>query len=237
MHPDGTVFLAVDDNAVRSSIRAMLAGDGVPVRRFSSVARFVDDFDPLERGCMLIAVRARELVELQDAVSAHGWTHPLVIVSAHADLLTAVRVMEAGPAAFITKPIDEDIVLSRIIAAFARDAASRQRQIELADFNRRAERLTPRERQVVHLVVAGHTTKEIALSLTLSPRTIDVHRSHAMIKLGAKHVTDLVRIAILHDFDGCETSAHNGESEEPRRGKKQTHARPQRAARTPRRAV
>jgi len=193
----GTVFVVDDDEDLRQSLQWMLTNAGFDAKAFDSADQFLEYYDPSIGGCMLLDVRMPGMsgVELHDRLLKEHWTIPVILISAYGDVPMAVRAMRAGAIDFIEKPFKRRELLDRVTQALEQDAATRQRESQLHEIERRVERLTPRERQVMELVVIGHSTKEIAYEWDVSVRTIEVHRSRIMRKMQADSIAELVLMA------------------------------------------
>lgn len=197
---DTTVFLVDDDDAVRDSLATLLESEGHAVEPFPSALAFLDAIDPRRRGCLLVDVRMPGMggLELQETLNAQGVSLPVIVMTGHADVPLAVRAMKAGALDFLEKPFADESLLASIRAALAEDAARREanKPQASAETLERLAQLTPRERDVLEGLVAGHPNKVIAHMLTISPRTVEIHRARVMEKMQAKSLSHLVRMAI-----------------------------------------
>ncbi len=198
MKDDPTVSVVDDDPDLRRSMQWMLSKSGLNVRTYASGEDFLQDYDPSEPGCVILDLRMSGMggLELQQRMSRKKWSAPVIIVTGHGDVSTAVGAMEAGALAFIEKPFNRQVLLDRIQQAVERDAEARRHQAECDELESRLAQLTPREREVMQLVVDGKTTKQIARQLGASDRTIEVHRGHVMKKMGADSLARLVMLAV-----------------------------------------
>ena len=196
--PEPTVFVVDDDEAVRESIGWLVESEGLAAETFCSAAEFLQAYDPDRPGCLLLDVCMPDMsgMELQVKLASERITLPVIMVTGHGDVPLAVRAIKGGALDFIEKPIDQRGLVQCIRQALAIDAARRQERARWAEAERRLASLTLREREVLSLVVAGLFSKEIAFKLGISPKTIEVHRTHIMQKLGADSVADLVRLAL-----------------------------------------
>jgi two-component system response regulator FixJ len=189
-----TVALIDDDAEVLRSLQLLLVGRGIEVRCFSSAEDFLND-DPGGFRCIVSDVRMPRFsgLELQQELKRRRVGVPLILITGHGDVDMAVRALKAGAYDFIEKPFDDERLATSIAAA-----AERRRQEHAADDQRAAAEarfaeLSPRERQVMALVVQGLANKEIALKLDISPRTVENYRAWVMEKMGAVSLADLVR--------------------------------------------
>jgi FixJ family two-component response regulator len=192
-----TVFLVDDDAGVLKALSRLVRARGYEVRPFTSSQEFLAHHDAAVPGCavMDVAMPGLDGLALQQALSAEGTHRPVIFITGKGDIPTSVRAMKAGATDFLTKPVREDVLLEAIARARVEDARSRQAHAELAAIEARMATLTPREREVLVHVVAGRLNKQIAGDLGTVEKTIKVHRSRMMEKLGVRTVADLVRLA------------------------------------------
>ncbi|MBT6828656.1 MAG: response regulator transcription factor, partial [Rhodospirillaceae bacterium] len=184
-----------DDDAVRDSLRALLEAVGWSVQSYESGKAFLNICDPTMRGCLLLDIRMPGLdgLQVQRILSQRGVTLPFIVISGHGDVSSAVRAMKAGAAEFLEKPFDSEIVLRAIRTALESDAEARGKQAVASAAAARLDALTRRERQVFD---EGAQNKMIARQLAISPRTVEVHRSRIMKKLGASSLSEVVHLAL-----------------------------------------
>lgn len=196
-----TVFVVDDDKAVRESLCWLIESVGMSVEAFSSAQTFLDAFDPERPGCLVVDVRLPGMsgLELQAKLAEDKHTLPVIIITGHGDVPSAVRAMKVGAIDFIEKPFSDQLLLERIRHAVEVDAGNRRSRHEQLDLVERLQRLTPREKQVLDLVVSGQPNKQIAQELGLSPKTVEVHRANVMLKMRAKNVAHLVRMVMSHE--------------------------------------
>jgi RNA polymerase sigma factor (sigma-70 family) len=191
---ESIVYIVDDDDAMRDSLKWLLESRGLKVELYPSGDAFLRDFSRDLCGCLVLDVRMPGMsgLELQHELRRRGMVMPIIFLTGHGDVPMASRAFRSGALDFIEKPFRDDALLERIDDALERDAAERMAR-EVASRERKCyERLTPREREVFALVVAGNSNKEIARLLGISHRTIDVHRARVMEKLGAHTLPDLV---------------------------------------------
>jgi two-component system response regulator DctR len=195
-----TVFIVDDHAGVRDSIAELVDSVGLRHAAFESAQQFLDTFDPEARGCLVLDVRMARMSgpALQDRLNAMGARIPIVFISGHADVDVAVRTIKAGAVDFVTKPYREQQLLDSINAALAQDAAGARAPGARSEFAARLLTLSVRERQVTDLVVEGQSSKEIARTLNISHRTVELHRNHVFEKLGVESLAELVRLVVLH---------------------------------------
>lgn len=190
---DRQVFIVDDDEAVRDSLELLLESAGHSVKAFEGAADALDACRAQLPACIVTDVRMPEMdgLEFQERLAAAGIEVPVIVMTGHADVPLAVRAMKAGAVDFIEKPFGDEAMLASIDSAMKR----RSRAIDPTLLDR-LESLTPREREVLELLVIGHPNKVIAHRLDISPRTVEIHRAHVMEKMKAKSLPELVRTAM-----------------------------------------
>jgi len=192
-----TVYLVDDDAGVLKALSRLLRAKGYEVKSYVSPQEFLEQHDPTVSGCAVLDVSMPGLdgLELQQALTAGGSHRPIVFITGKGDVPTSVRAMKAGAIDFLTKPTKDTDLLEAVRRAEERDAEARRRLSELESVQAKLRTLTPREREVLIHVVAGRLNKQIAADLGTVQKTIKVHRSRMMGKLGLRTVADLVRMA------------------------------------------
>ena len=195
--PASIVFVVDDDPSVRRAIQRLVESVGLPVKLFGSASDFMNSGHPDVPSCLVLDIRLpgisgldfqRELAIAQNEI-------PTIFITAHGDIPMTVRAMKAGAVEFLTKPFRDQDLLDAIQIALERDRARRQRQADIAILQERLESLTPREREVLPLVVSGLPNKQVAAEIGTTEATIKVHRSQLMKKMGADSLPELVRMA------------------------------------------
>jgi FixJ family two-component response regulator len=191
------VFVVDDDASVRTSTERLLRSAGFRVQTFGSAQAFLDGSLPEGPACLVLDVRlpGQSGLDLQQELARSGVQIPIVFITGHGDIPMSVRAMKAGAVEFLTKPYRKGDLLGAIRAAIERNRASRSQRREATALHQRYEQLTPREREVMALVVSGLLNKQIAAELATTERTIKFHRAHLMQKMEAESVADLVRMA------------------------------------------
>lgn len=194
-----TVFIVDDDPAIRKSLRWLIESVGLDVEAFASAQEFLAAYTADRPGCLVLDVRMRGMsgLELQDVLRERGCTIPVIIVTGYGDVPMAVRAMKAGAVYFIEKPVSDQVLLEQIERAIIEDARTRRGRSERRMIHQRIESLTPREREVLKLVVAGRSSREIADDLGVSPKTVDAHRAKIMQKMHARSVPHLIRMSLI----------------------------------------
>jgi FixJ family two-component response regulator len=191
------VFLVDDDASVLSALSRLLRVKGYDVRPFGSPQEFLAQHDAAVPGCAVLDLSMPGLdgLALQQALMAGGPDRQVIFITGVGDIPTSVRAMQAGAVDFLTKPVDEQELLAAIARAERRDGEARRNHAEVSAIEARVRMLTPREREVMTHVVAGRLNKQIAGDLGTVEKTIKVHRSRVMEKMGVRTVADLVRLA------------------------------------------
>jgi len=196
--PAPVVFVVDDDEAVRNATRMLLQSVGLGVETFDSADRFLESADPDRHGCLVLDIRMPGMsgLELQERLAARDAALPIIFITGHGDVPMAVQAMRRGAVDFLEKPFRDQDLLDRIQRALVvseKRLDTRQEQTRLAE---RAATLTAREREVMDLVVEGKANKVVAAELGLSERTVEIHRSRVMSKMGADSLAELVRMAM-----------------------------------------
>jgi FixJ family two-component response regulator len=195
--PTSSVFVVDDDPSVRRAIKRLVESVGLHVELFGSVTEFINSSRPDGASCLVLDIRLpgisgldfqRELVQAKNEI-------PMIFITAHGDIPMTVRAMKAGAVEFLTKPFRDQDLLDAIQVGLERDRVRRQRQAETAMLRERLESLTPREREILPLVVSGLLNKQVAAEIGATEATVKVHRSQLMRKMGASSLADLVRMS------------------------------------------
>ena len=194
--PRPTVFIVDDDAAVRESMVMLMASAGLEACGFPSARDFLATHEAGTPGCLVLDLRMPGMsgTELQEELERRGASLPIIFLTAYADVPTAVGAVRAGAVDFLEKPVDGGRLLKRVHDALGIDAQSRARRSEADNARELLDRLTPRESEVLELVVAGHTNKAIAKVLGISRRTVETHRARIMGKTDAASLPELIRI-------------------------------------------
>jgi two-component system response regulator FixJ len=187
-----TVFIVDDDDAVRDSLQILLESAGLTVEVFASPLEFLASSAPSRAGCLLVDVRMPDMdgIQVKESLSAGHHQLPVIVMTGHADVPLAVRAMKAGVVDFIEKPFDDEVIIETVRRALKLGSPAPSEAAQ------RIAQLTPREREVLDGLVAGHANKVIAFDLDISPRTVEIHRARVMEKMQARSLSQLVRMAL-----------------------------------------
>ena len=191
------VYLVDDDDSVRRSIGFMLKTSGFSVRAYPSGIDFLKDVKALDPGCILLDIRMPDMdgLEVQRELAARGIAMPVIVLTGHGDVATAVEAMKNGASDFIEKPFEKAVLLEAIERASERLARAEESSASEREAKVRIAALTARERDVLRELARGHPNKTIAYDLGISPRTVEVHRANVMTKLGVRSLSEALRIA------------------------------------------
>ncbi len=196
MFEPGYVYIIDDDEGLRESLESLVRSVGDEARVYGSVAEFLAGERPEGASCLLLDVRlpGTNGLDFQESLHRRGIFMPVILMTGFGDIEMSVRGMKAGAVDFLTKPFRQQDVLHAVATALAKDRARRLQSEELAAIQHRFDSLTPRERQVIDLVIAGKMNKQTAAELGLSEITVKIHRGAAMKKMQANSLPDLVRM-------------------------------------------
>lgn len=191
-----TIFVVDDDDSMRQAIALLLRTVGYTAVAFATPTEFLEKFDPNVHGCLVLDIRMPQMsgLEVQQALNKAGAILPVIFITGHGDIPMAVQAMKDGAFDFLTKPFRDQDLLDRINSALKQDAENRAAIEKHAELRRRADSLTPREREVLALIVEGKANKVVAIDLGLSERTVEIHRANVMEKMGARSVAHLVKM-------------------------------------------
>jgi two-component system response regulator FixJ len=198
MRDDATVFVVDDDADICEALCWLLESDGLKVETHTSAQSFLSAYDPDRPGVLALDVRMRGMdgLGLQELLNARGYEIPVIILTGHGDVPMAVRALKAGALEFLQKPVNDQALLDCLHRAMQIDADNRRKRANRLVVRARMAKLTPREREVMDLVVAGYPNKRIAEVLCLSEKTVEVHRKRVMRKMKAASAVELVRMVL-----------------------------------------
>ena len=192
------VYIVDDDEAVRDSISVLLESKGYAVRSFGSAPEFLTAAPSLPVGCLIADIRMPEMdgLELQQHLIDRSLQFPLIVITGHGDVPLAVRAMKAGAVDFIEKPFASEAILTSVEAALSRLSTPGEEDPAKATAAAKLALLSSREVQVLQGLLAGLPNKSIAYDLAISPRTVEIHRARVMDKMGARSLSELIRLAL-----------------------------------------
>lgn len=193
----GTIFLVDDDEALRRATTRMLIASGFEVRGFASAEEYLAGLDAAAAGCLLLDLRlpGRSGLELQRLLLERGCRLPIVFLTGHADVPASVYAMKQGAVDFLEKPARGEELIAALQRALALDAEQRRIDAELQILRERYAKLSEREKQVLAELLAGARNKQAAFALGIAERTVKLHRSRVLKKMGADSIPELVRMA------------------------------------------
>ena len=189
-------YIIDDDDALREALTFLLQSRGVAVACFASAEGFLAHFDHAMRGCILTDVRMGGMsgIVLIDRLAALACRLPLIVLTGHGDVAMAVDALKSGVRDFVEKPFNTNSLADKIIDAIADDATAASKQREREAINQRIATLSEREREVMHLLVAGRLNKVIADELNIAMRTVEVHRSRVFVRMGVRNAVELANV-------------------------------------------
>jgi FixJ family two-component response regulator len=193
---DQTVFILDDDRRICEALSELLSTYDLHAVTFGSAAEYIAYSKPDVPACLILDLELPDIngLDLQSRVM-HGNHPPIVFITAHGNIPSSVRAIKAGAVDFLTKPFSQEDLMRAVHAAIAQDREARRKRADLAALHQRLSRLTPREREVLPLVVSGLLNKQAAAELGISEITLQIHRGNIMKKMGAASLAELVRMA------------------------------------------
>lgn len=201
------VHVVDDEDSIRRSTSFMLKTSGYRVATFASGASFLRELKHLEPGCVLLDIRMPDIdgLQVQEAMIERGVAMPIVFLTGHGDVATAVKVMKRGAVEFIEKPFQKEAVLAALNQGFERLGEHRLRDLRAQEARLLVAGLSVRERQVLRGLVQGLANKAIGLDLGISPRTVEVHRANLMVKFGVHTLSEALRIGFAAVVDRADS--------------------------------
>lgn len=196
---DGAVHVIDDDEAMRDSLRFLLASAGIAVRDYASATDFLQQLTDSEIGCVISDIRMLDVtgIDLLKVLRKERPDIPVILITGHGDIALAVEAMKLGAADFIEKPFEDEVLLLAVEQARGTHEAAARGEAERQEILTRIEQLSSREHDVLLGLVAGKQNKVIAKDLDISPRTVEVYRANLMMKMQAAHLSALVRMALI----------------------------------------
>jgi len=193
------VHVIDDDEALRHSLVFLLQTAGLSVKSHASATDFLEALAGADLGCIISDVRMPGMtgIELLRRLKELGFGVPVIVITGHGDVPLAVEAMKFGAADFLEKPFDDEVLLESVRSALQQRTGEVKRQTERTEIEKRLAALSPRERDVLGGLVAGHANKQIAFDLGISPRTVEIYRANLMDKMQASSLSDLVRMALI----------------------------------------
>lgn len=193
-----TVFIVDDEEAVRDSLQWLLESSGLTVALFDSAEAFLSSYQPDQPGCLVVDVRMPGMsgLELQEQLAEQHYAIPVIFITGHGDVPMAVQAVKHGAVDFLEKPFNDKELLQIIQRCLEQDRQNRERKQLSDNTSNRLASLTPREREVMQLVVAGKLNKLIADQLNISIKTVEAHRAKVMEKAGVSSLAELVQLVM-----------------------------------------
>jgi len=200
-----TIFVVDDDRAARNSLSWLISSVGLHVETFDSAQAFLDAYDTSRSGCLLVDVRMPGMsgLDLQKRLAENPHCLPVIVVTGHGDVQMAVRAMKDGAFDFIEKPYNDQVMIDLVQKAVQECERRRTEETGVLEVRTLADTLTPREHEVMDMIVAGNTNKQIAYGLDISEKTVEAHRAKVMDKLQASSLADLMRKVMILNADSA----------------------------------
>ncbi len=197
-----TIFIVDDDIAVRESLSMMIEQEGFAVKTFESGQNFLEYYQQEHLGCAIIDVRMPDMdgLQLQQEMTSRNILLPIIFLTGHGDIPTSVNAVKSGALDFVTKPITREKLLAIVLAAVQQSDKNLTKEASTQEAKSLIARLTERECEVMLLAISGFSNKEIARKLSISHRTVEIHKSKIMHKTKAENLLDLASIAREADF-------------------------------------
>lgn len=192
------VYIVDDETALRDTLQGLLQSVGLQALAVSDVEAMLTIYKPEQPGCLLLGIQipGRNDLSVQQRLREQGIDMPVIIIAGHSDVSLAVTAMKQGALDFIEKPFNDQLLLDGVHHALAEDAIRRRTQARRREFQKRFDKLTPREQDVLQRVAEGLSNQDIAEALRLSRKTVEVHRAKVMLKMRADTLAQLIRMAM-----------------------------------------
>lgn len=204
MHKENepTVYIIDDDEEVTAALRWLIESVNYQVRIYENVESYLKTASINQRGCLILDIRmpGKSGLELQDILNKQGAFMPIIFITGHGDIPMAVRAMGKGAINFLTKPVNNQLLLKTIAKAMLKNAKDSLIAKEQAHIKMRLKQLTPREYQVMELIIAGKLTKSISHQLGIHHKTVELYRAKVMQKMQVKKIAELVTLVLRHKF-------------------------------------
>ena len=201
--PQPVVYVIDDDEPVRESLSWLISSIDLNVKTYPSATAFLEDCDQVQTGCLITDIRMPGLsgLDLQIELNERGIDIPIIVISGHGDVQTAVRAMKAGAFDFIEKPFNDQLLLDLVNRAVTHSLAASEAHSQQVGLLARRDSLTPRERQVLDLIAKGEPNKSIGHKLEISDKTVEAHRAKVMSKMQATSLAELVTMVLSLERD------------------------------------
>jgi len=197
MNKDQTVFVVDDEPDVRAALSMLIRSVGLKPEIYENPQAFLDVYDPDRPGCLVLDMRMPGMsgLDLQEKLASMGQHPPIIMISGHGEIPNAVQAVQSGAVDFLQKPVSDQLLLDRIQQALRLDTENRKQYSERQELEQRFATLTTREREVLQGVIAGKLNKTIADELSVSTRTVEIHRAHLMEKMRASSLSALLSMS------------------------------------------
>ena len=197
MSKDQTIFVVDDEPDVRAALSMLIRSVGLKPEIYENPQAYLDAYDPERLGCLVLDMRMPGMsgLDLQEKLASMGQHPPIIMISGHGEIPNAVQAVQSGAIDFLQKPVSDQLLLDRIQQALRLDTENRKRFSECHELEQRYATLTAREREVLQGVIAGKLNKTIADELSVSTRTVEIHRAHLMEKMQATSLSALVSMS------------------------------------------
>lgn len=199
MQTDAIVYIVDDDQAIRDSLKFLMKSVGFESMVYESAESFLNKADLERPGCLIVDIRMQGMsgLELQQLLNDRNIKLPVIVITGHGDIPMAVQAMKAGAVDFLEKPFDNEVLINRIKQCLKEATKEQSKESKIEEAKSKLAQLTPREKEVMNMLVAGKHNKEIANEMNISVRTAEAHRAKVMKKLQTDSLSGVVRIALI----------------------------------------